>query len=64
MVKNCGAKKSDILVHSMLVAAMMMAAQRMRGMEFECHHKKKLGISGMEFQCNVGVGAGNYKERL
>lgn len=42
-------------MHSMLIAAMMMAAQMMSGMEFNCHHKEKLGISGMEFQLKVGL---------
>lgn len=40
-------------MHSMLVATMMMVAQMMSGMEFSCHHKEKLGISGMEFQLKV-----------
>lgn len=41
------------LMHSMLMATMMMVAQMMSGMEFNYHHKKKLGISGMEFQLKV-----------
>lgn len=44
-----------ILMHSMLMATMMMVAQMMSGMEFNCHHKEKLGISGMEFQLKVDL---------
>lgn len=32
-------------MHNMFMATMMMVAQMMRDMEFECHHEKKLGIS-------------------
>lgn len=51
--KDEAARRSGSLVHSMLMATMMMVAEMMNGMEFNCHHEMKLGISWVQFQPNV-----------
>lgn len=51
-------------MHSMLVATMMVVARIMEGMESNCHHGEKLGISEMEFQFKVGKWVRELKEKL
>lgn len=52
-MKKRAVRRREDLMHSMLMATMMMVAEMIGGMGFFCQHDWKLCISGMEFQFNT-----------
>lgn len=52
-MKKRAVRGRESLMHSMLVATMMMVAGMMSDMKFFNQHERKLCISGMEFQFEV-----------
>ncbi len=55
MGKNEAARRRGSLMHSMLMATMMMVAEMIGGMDFFRQHILKLCISGMEVQFNERI---------